>query len=102
MKVASNLRWSWDRQCQDLFRWVDPKIWEETDHNTFHLLEQVSSERLEELSNDSRFTEFLKKVSGDLDSYSKSESWFQQRESSVSKIAYFSPEFGISSALPQY
>ncbi len=101
-QVASNLRWAWDRQSQDLFRWIDPKIWEETDHNAFHLLEHVSNDRLEELSNDSRFTEFLKKVSSDLDAYLKSESWFQQIDSSISAIAYFSPEFGISSALPQY
>ncbi|SHE97816.1 starch phosphorylase [Ferrithrix thermotolerans DSM 19514] len=101
-QVANNLRWSWDRQSQDLFRWIDPKLWEETDQNAFHLLELVSQDRLVELAEDSRFTEFLKKVASDLEIYMKSESWFQNRTSPLVKVAYFSPEFGISSALPQY
>lgn len=101
--IADNLRWSWDRQTQDLFRWIDPALWEETDQNALRVLERVSSERLDDISTDSRFTEFLKKVENDLALYLNADSWFQARKSSpLKRVAYFSPEFGISSALPQY
>ena len=28
--LALNLRWSWDQETRDLFRWVDPDLWEAT------------------------------------------------------------------------
>ena len=33
-----NLRWSWDAQTRDLFRWVDPDAWDATVHDPVRLL----------------------------------------------------------------
>ena len=33
-----NLRWSWDEQTRDLFRWVDPDGWDATAHDPVRLL----------------------------------------------------------------
>ena len=38
-ELAFNLRWSWDHRTRDLFRWVDPQIWELTFHDPVRLLE---------------------------------------------------------------
>ncbi|MGH9107659.1 MAG: DUF3417 domain-containing protein, partial [Acidimicrobiales bacterium] len=27
-ELAFNWRWSWDERTRDLFRWVDPHLWE--------------------------------------------------------------------------
>ncbi len=32
-ELAFNLRWSWDDRTRDLFRWVDPQLWDRTQHD---------------------------------------------------------------------
>ncbi len=102
-ELAMNLRWSWDDRTRDLFRWVDPDQWEVTGHDPVRLLGLVRRERLEQLARDPAFTTFLSEVHGDLRRYLESDRWFQKRSGSpLRNIAYFSPEFGIAEALPQY
>ena len=50
--LAMNLRWSWDEQTRDLFRWVDPEQWDASIHDPVRLLGLVSKERLETLAAD--------------------------------------------------
>ena len=101
--LAMNLRWSWDERTRDLFRWVDPDGWEESRHDPVRVIGHVSQERLEELQGDPAFLTFLDEVGDDLDGYLTRDRWFQTRgESPLRQVAYFSPEFGIAEALPQY
>jgi len=97
-----NLRWSWDGRTRDLFRWVDPATWEVTGHDPVRLLGLVRRERLEALANDPAFMSYLGEVHADLNRYLGAPLWFQKRESELRGVAYFSPEFGIAEALPQY
>ena len=102
-ELARNLRWSWDERARDLFRWVDPQQWELSFHDPVRLLGQVSGQRLEQLAADPAFMGFLDEVHTDLRRYLESPRWFQNRPTgSLRAIAYFSPEFGIAEALPQY
>jgi starch phosphorylase len=101
--LAMNLRWSWDERTRDLFRWVDPDRWDHTSHDPVRLLGLVSRERLEALAGDASFLEFLSEVHEDLRRYLEAPSWFQQRAAGpLRAVAYFSPEFGIAEAVPQY
>jgi starch phosphorylase len=101
-ELAMNLRWSWDGRTRDLFRWVDPATWEVTGHDPVRLLGLVRRERLEALANDPAFMSYLGEVHADLQRYLSAPLWFQTRESDLHAVAYFSPEFGIAEALPQY
>ncbi|MFP5327896.1 MAG: alpha-glucan family phosphorylase, partial [Acidimicrobiia bacterium] len=101
--LAMNLRWSWDERTRDLFRWVDPDEWERTGHDPVGLLGRVHRERLEALADDASFVAFLDEVYNTLQRYLESPQWFQRREDSpLASVAYFSPEFGIAEAVPQY
>ena len=102
--LAMNLRWSWDEQTRDLFRWVDPDQWDASIHDPVRLLGLVSPERLDELAADAGFLRFLDEVHTELQGYLSKPRWFQAREgeSPLRLVAYFSPEFGIAEALPQY
>jgi starch phosphorylase len=102
--LAQNLRWSWDEQTRDLFRWVDPEQWDASIHDPVRLLGLVSPERLDELAADAGFLRFLDEVHTELQGYLSKPRWFQAREgeSPLRMVAYFSPEFGIAEALPQY
>ncbi len=102
-ELAMNLRWSWDVQTRDLFRWVDPDAWDATVHDPVRLLGLVGRERFDTLVEDAGFMRFLADVREELQRYVDGDRWFQDRDGSpLRSIAYFSPEFGIAEALPQY
>ncbi len=102
-ELAFNLRWSWDKQSRDLFRWVDPQIWELTFHDPVRLLSLVGRDRLDQLTADPAFMGFLAELHAELRRYLEGPRWFQSTGGgSLRSVAYFSPEFGIAEALPQY
>jgi glycogen phosphorylase len=101
--IATNLRWSWDDRTRRLFRWVDPDLWEATGHDPVAVLAGVQAARLTELQADPNFMAFLDETSDHLLRYLDSPGWQQLKgDSPLTNVAYFSPEFGISEALPQY
>jgi starch phosphorylase len=102
--LAMNLRWSWDAQTRDLFRWVDPEQWDASIHDPVRLLGSVPQSRFEQLAADPGFMRFLDEVHTELEGYLSKPRWFQAREvdTALRSVAYFSPEFGIAEALPQY
>src|SRR4051794_14280200 len=103
-ELAMNLRWSWDAQTRDLFRWVDPEQWDASIHDPVRLLGSVEQTRFEQLAADPGFMRFLDEVHTELEGYLSKPRWFQARdaENALRSVAYFSPEFGIAEALPQY
>jgi starch phosphorylase len=104
--LAMNLGWAWDVRTRDLFRWVDPQQWDATIHDPVRLLGLVPRSRLDALAGDPGFLRFLDEVHNELQMYLARPRWFQVRnqtvESPLRLVAYFSPEFGIAEALPQY
>jgi glycogen phosphorylase len=102
-ELAFNLRWSWDDQTRALFHWVDPDLWDASVHDPVRMLGLVSREHFESLAADPGFTRYLGEVREELRRYLEGDRWFQARgESPLRKVAYFSPEFGIAEAVPQY
>ena len=99
-----NLRWSWDAQTRDLFRWVDPDAWDAIRaRSRARCSASVPRERLDALVDDPGFMRFLGEVRDEHQRYLEGDRWFQAREGSpLRSVAYFSPEFGIAEALPQY
>ena len=100
--LAMNLRWSWDDRTQDLFRWVEPEAWEASGHDPIRLLALVDRRRLDALAADRAFLSFMAEVHDDLRRDLEADRWFQGRAGGLRSVAYFSPEFGIAEALPQY
>ncbi|GHB73828.1 glycosyltransferase family 1 protein [Streptomyces umbrinus] len=101
--LARNLRWSWHAETRDLFQSVDPEHWAASECDPVRLLGSVSTERLAELAEDRRFLRRLAAAADDLKDYVGGERWYQSQTSELpAAIAYFSPEFGITAALPQY
>jgi starch phosphorylase len=115
-RLASNLRWSWDRPTRELFTAIDPRVWDEGGHDPRRVLAEVSTERLDELAGDPDFLERLTAADAALHAYETLPRWFQQEvaagrmptaadgETAIDGgvVAYFSPEFGIAEAVPQY
>ncbi|SEC49618.1 starch phosphorylase [Streptomyces sp. 2131.1] len=104
--LARNLRWSWHTETRELFRAVDPAAGSAAECDPVRLLGSVSAGRLAELARDEAFLQRLAEASADLREYLRGPRWYQeQRERGgalPAAIAYFSPEFGVTAALPQY
>ncbi|AZS85007.1 glycosyltransferase family 1 protein [Streptomyces griseoviridis] len=101
--LARNLRWSWHAETRDLFHSVDPERWAASDRDPVRLLGSVPPARLAELAQDRRFLRRLTAAADDLDDYVRGARWYQAQSGELpAAVAYFSPEFGITAALPQY
>ena len=101
-ELSTNLRWSWHEPSRQLFSSIDPVLWNDTGHDPIALLGAVGSERLAELAADAAFVGSANELRSDLHDYLQKPRWYQALDDAPAAIGYFSPEFGIAAALPQY
>ena len=102
LRIAHNLRWSWDAGTVQLFLRLDRDLWETSGHNPVLLLGNIDQAALEAAANDDSFLAHLQGVSERLDGYLSGEaSWYRREHHSDDKlaVAYFSAEFGITECL---
>jgi glycogen phosphorylase len=103
-----NLRWSWHAGTRDLFTALDPAGREEAGRDPITLLGEVPPEHLAALAADEDYLGRLHRAAADLREYLSAARWYQSGEQDgaagdrPAAIAYFSPEYGIAAALPQY
>src|ERR687888_230267 len=81
--LARNLRWTWHPPVQELFAAMDPTGWEASGHNPLRMLNEADA-------------------ADALVRYLREPRRYQSLSGAPSRIAYFSPEFGVSEVLPQY
>lgn len=107
-ELAHSLRWSWHGPTRDLFAAIDADKWVEVDGDPVALLGCLSPDRLTALAADDAFVARLRAAAADLRTYLTEPRWYQRAQAAGGgeglprAIAYFSPEFGITSVLPQY
>ncbi|HSK92093.1 MAG TPA: alpha-glucan family phosphorylase [Euzebyales bacterium] len=101
-RLATNLRWVWDHPTQELFRWADPTLWEETGGNPVALLGALSADRVGALATDSAFLSQLARVDEQLDAYLGAAPASAPDGGAMPAVGYFSPEFGITHAMQTY
>jgi starch phosphorylase len=100
-----NLRWSWHAETLNLFAAIDPEGWERAGHDPVALLAEVPPERLASLAADPEFLGRLNGAVDELNAYTTGPRWYQTDQGlagAPAAVAYFSPEYGITEALPQY
>ena len=102
--LAGNLRWSWHPPTQDVFASVDATLWRQVNGDPVRFLGAVGRERLDELVDDADFCARLDAAHADLQRYLGEDRWYARKAGADAprSIAYFSPEYGITSVLPQY
>ncbi|MDR0344693.1 MAG: alpha-glucan family phosphorylase [Nocardiopsaceae bacterium] len=107
-ELMLNLRWSWHAGTRDLFAAMDPQDREELARDPSALLGEVQPGHLAQLAADQDFLGRLGSESAALHEYLSGPRWYQAGEPAAAAgeapaaIAYFSPEYGIDAALPQY
>ena len=102
-ELALDMRWSWNHATDQVWRQLDPVLWEFT-HNPWVILQTVSREKLQRDLADPAFRKRIDDlVQGQRDA-AQASAWFQKAhpQSALSCVAYFSMEFMLSEALPIY
>src|SRR5437660_3233443 len=109
-----NLRWSWHGPTADLFASIDPAAWEASGGDPLAMLSALPSARVAALAADEEFLGRLGAAERDLRQYMSEPRWYAsvapenpagpggRHGPGPAAIAYFSPEYGITAALPQY
>jgi starch phosphorylase len=106
-EVALNLGWSYDERAIDLVRRIDRVGSEFEGRDPALMLATESQDRLDRLAADTAFTSLAAGVRDQLRLTLDAPRWFQtdfeaEHPDGLRSVGYFSPEFGIAAALPQY
>ncbi|MBA3613619.1 MAG: alpha-glucan family phosphorylase, partial [Nitrospirales bacterium] len=102
-ELALDMRSSWNHTTDDIWRQLDPELWDIT-HNPWVILQTVSRERIEGVMTDPDFRKNVEGLVRTRRQAVEAPGWFQQNHSQgpLTCVAYFSMEFMLSEALPIY
>jgi starch phosphorylase len=99
-RLALDLSWSWNHTTDEIWRRLDPELWELT-ANPWLILQSISPRKLDSLT-DAAFRERVQQLLAELNEKNAAPAWFQTAHPSspLRTVAYFSMEYMLSEALP--
>ena len=102
-ELALDMRWSWNHSTDEIWRHLDPVLWNLT-HHPCDVLQTVSRDKVQAMLTDPVFRQKIDTMVQSKKKAEEAPAWFQQNhpKSPLSCVAYFSMEFMLSEALPIY
>jgi len=103
--LARNLWWTWDTECNHLFRALDPVAWRECDHNPLAMLRRMPIDELEKRASQLALNGRINQAHRRLQEYLRAKHTWGERHASIlgaRQVAYFSAEFGLHESIPIY
>jgi starch phosphorylase len=105
--LSWNYWWSWAPDGNEVFRDLDPGLWQQCEHNPRVLLSQVSDLRLAQVGADPVFADRIQRLSARFNAYLNDtrpspKLQLSPRITSETPVAYFCAEFGVHNSLPLY
>jgi starch phosphorylase len=102
-ELALDMRWSWNHCADEVWRQLDPVLWELT-QNPWVVLQTVARDQLERVLANPAFRKNVDDLLRAKHLAAETPAWFQQThpQSPLTGVAYFSMEFMLSEALPIY
>ncbi len=105
--LACNLWWSWNDDAEMLFRDLDPRLWDATDHNAVLFLKRLPAEVWDEAVADPLYVSRYDAVAERFEAMMTADpaaTWIGHNAPDLKDrtLAYFSAEFGLHRALPIY
>src|ERR1043165_5595422 len=104
-RLAWNYWWSWAADGAEIFRDLEPEIWEECEYNPRQLLAKTSAYRLAEAATDPVYLERGRRIGERFKAYMASGIGWPIEHPNITAehpVAYFCAEFGIHNSLPLY
>jgi hypothetical protein len=102
-ELALDMRWSWNHAADEIWRQLDPVLWELT-HHPWDVLQTASREKVKDVLSNPAFRKKIDALVQSKKQEEKASAWFQQNypKAPLTCVAYFSMEFMLSEALPIY
>ena len=102
-ELALDMRWSWNHAADEVWRQLDPGLWNLT-HNPWVVLQTVSRDQFKKVMSNHVFRKKVDDLIQSKEHANTVPAWFQQNypKSQLTCAAYFSMEFMLSEALPIY
>src|SRR6202162_4558693 len=93
-QLALDLRWSWNHSTDELWRKLNPELWDLT-HNPWTILQTVSQKRFEKVTSDPEFRGLLEDLAESTRADIEAPRWFDTTHpnSALKTVAYFSMEY---------
>jgi len=106
-KLAWNYWWSWAPDGPEIFRDLDPGLWQQVEQNPKALLAQISDLQLTRMAADPAFADRVEQLSNRFAAYiDNPRPWpglkLSPRVTTQTPVAYFCAEYGVHSSLPLY
>ena len=95
--LCKNLWWTWHLEASELFKSINPDLWETVDHNPIALLGCLDYQRFLELEKDKDFMARLNKILEEFNAHMASD-----LKKTSPRIAYLCMEYGLHESLPIY
>jgi starch phosphorylase len=102
-ELALDLHWSWNHATDEVWRQLDPALWEFT-QNPWVVLQTVSKDKLKSVLANPAFRQNIDELLQSKRLAAEAPAWFQKNhpQSPLKCVAYFSMEYMLSEALPIY
>ncbi len=106
-RLVWNYWWSWAPDGAEVFRDLDPGLWQQCEQNPRALLAQVSDLRLAQMAADPTFSDRVRRLAERFDTYMDDTRPSPKlnvpaRITREDPVAYFCAEFGVHNSLPLY
>ncbi len=109
-RLSWNYWWSWAPDGAATFRDLDPKVWEECEHNPRLLLARTSEYRLAQMATDPTYILRVRRLVERFDEYmieaqAKQTEWSYDSGTNFNAqnpVAYFCAEYGVHNSIPLY
>jgi len=95
--LSKNIWWSWNKEAVEMFRSIDPELWDDVEENPILLLDRIPYDRLLELERNEQFMTQFESVINAFKAYMS----VPPRKNEPS-VAYYSMEFGLHNSLKIY
>jgi glycogen phosphorylase len=102
-RLAGNLWWTWNQDCQDIFHELSPRGWQNLYHNAIAVLHEVSDYELRVRLQDRRFAAHVRVALNSFEDYlNETDTWGSRHAPALLKhpVAYLTAEFGFHETLP--
>jgi starch phosphorylase len=102
-RLAKNLWWTWNQECQEIFQELSPRGWQDLYHNAVAVLQDISEYELRTRLQDPVFARRVKNVLASFDAYmDEKNTWASRNAPSLrdNPVAYFTAEYGFHETLP--
>ncbi len=102
-RLAKNLWWTWNQECQEIFQELSPRGWQDFYHNAVAVLQDISEYELRTRLRDPIFARHVRSVLTAFDAYlNRRDTWTSHHAPALIKnpVAYFTAEYGFHETLP--